>query len=37
MEKLRRKLKQLSHGDQAGEIVPGTILEMINKVDPVEN
>lgn len=33
VEKLRRKLKQLSHGDPAGEIVPGNITEMIDTVE----
>ncbi|MEW5958120.1 MAG: hypothetical protein AB1801_10375 [Chloroflexota bacterium] len=33
VEKLRRKLNQLSHDDPAGEIVPGNMTEMIDKVE----
>jgi hypothetical protein len=32
VEKLRRKLKQLGHDDPAGEVVPGNITEMMDKV-----
>lgn len=32
VEKLRLKLNQLAHSDQAGEIVPGNMAEMIAKV-----
>ncbi len=37
VEKLRRKLDQLAHDKRANEIVPGNILEIIVKIDPVEN
>ncbi len=36
VEKLRRKLDQLARDNRTNEIVPGGILEMIDKVYPVE-
>jgi len=35
VEKLRRKLDQLARDGKTNEIVPGNILEIIDKVDPV--
>jgi len=37
VEKLRRKLDQLARDSKTNEIVPGNILEMIDKINPVEN
>ncbi len=37
VEKLRRKLNQLARNGRTNEIVPGNILEIIDKMGPMEN